>query len=58
MKAENDDVDQTSDKLVSELISRLETSSEVIEDLKAVLDAVQVDFDRDKAYTEGVFGNQ
>ena len=51
-------MDQTSDKLVSELISRLETSSEVIEDLKAVLDAVQVDFDRDKAYTEGVFGTQ
>jgi hypothetical protein len=33
----------------------LETSSEVIEDLKAVLDQVGMDFDRDKAYTEGVF---
>ena len=41
--------------LVQELINRLETSSEVIEDLKAVLDQVGMDFDRDKAYTEGVF---
>lgn len=41
--------------LVQELIKRLETSSEVIEDLKAVLDQVGMDFDRDKAYTEGVF---
>jgi hypothetical protein len=40
---------------VQELITRLETSSEVIEDLKAVLDQVGMDFDRDKAYTEGVF---
>ena len=41
--------------MVQELITRLETSSEVIEDLKAVLDQVGMDFDRDKAYTEGVF---
>ena len=40
---------------MQELITRLETSSEVIEDLKAVLDQVGMDFDRDKAYTEGVF---
>jgi hypothetical protein len=33
-------VNEDTPKLMTELISRLETSSEVIEDLKAVLDAI------------------
>jgi hypothetical protein len=52
---EEKDVNEHTPDLVQALISRLETSSEVIEDLKAVLDQVGLDFDRDKAYTEGVF---
>jgi hypothetical protein len=39
------DVTEKSEDLVGELITRLESASEVIEDLKAVLDQVQVDFD-------------
>lgn len=41
--------------LVAQLIKRLETSSEIIEDLKTVLDQVGIDYDRDKAYNEGIF---
>lgn len=40
-----DDVNENTPNLVHELIDRLEKSSEVIEDLKAVLDTVAVDFD-------------
>ena len=43
--SKSEDVSETSPNLVTELIIRLENSSEVIEDLKSVLDAVQVDFD-------------
>jgi hypothetical protein len=39
------------------LIGRLETSAEVIEDLKIVLDDVGIEYDRDKAYNEGIFNN-
>lgn len=49
------DVKEDTPNLVGELINRLEQAAEVIEDLKSVLDSVQIDFDRDKAYTEGVF---
>ena len=49
------EVKEDTPNLVQELINRLESAAETIEDLKSVLDAVQIDFDRDKAYTEGVF---
>ena len=39
------DVKEDQDNLVQALIKKLDTSSEIIEDLKLVLDAVQVDFD-------------
>jgi hypothetical protein len=38
-------VSENTPNLVFELIDRLEKSSEVIEDMKAVLDQVNVDFD-------------
>lgn len=41
----DDDVNELTPNLVQELIKRLDTSAEVIEDLKAVLDSVQIDFD-------------
>jgi hypothetical protein len=52
---ENNDVKEDTPNLVGELILRLESAAETIEDLKSVLDSVQIDFDRDKAYTEGIF---
>ena len=36
----NEDVSETTPNLVQELISKLDTAAEVIEDLKAVLDSV------------------
>ena len=42
---EEEDVNEGTPNLVQELINRLETSSEVIEDLKAVLDQVGMEFD-------------
>ena len=50
-----DDVTEETKDLVAQLISKLETSSEIIEDLKTVLDQVGIDYDRDKAYNEGIF---
>lgn len=38
-------MNENTPNLVEKLIKKLETSAEVIEDLKAVLEAVQVDFD-------------
>lgn len=66
------DVNEKTPNLVEELIKKLDASSEVIEDLKTVLDTVQIDFDvriliiiiqtfqlqRDKFYTEGLFNGQ
>lgn len=49
------EVKEDTPNLVGELITRLEQAAEVIEDLKSVLDKVDIDFDRDKAYTEGIF---
>jgi len=43
-------VNERTPDLVQELINRLETSSEVIEDLKAVLDQVGLEYNRDQAY--------
>lgn len=51
---EQEVTEETKD-LVTQLITRLETSSEIIEDLKTVLDQVGIDYDRDKAYNEGIF---
>jgi hypothetical protein len=44
---EENDVNERTPDLVMELIGRLETSSEVIEDLKAVLDQVGLEYNRD-----------
>jgi hypothetical protein len=49
------EVSEETKDLVAQLIKRLETSSEIIEDLKTVLDQVGIDYDRDKAYNEGIF---
>lgn len=52
---DDDIVNEETKDLVGKLIHRLETSAEVIEDLKIVLDSVGIEYDRDKAYNEGIF---
>jgi len=51
-----EDVTEKTENLVPTLISHLEMSSEVIEDLVEVYKILDTPFDQDKAYTEGVFG--
>lgn len=43
-------MNETTPNLVQALINRLDTSAEVIEDLKAVLDAVNIDYDVSSIY--------